>query len=67
MNQMRGLDVTFAVHPRPAPHDSKDNTDPVPVPTQPSSVASLAEDAVPERDTFIGDLIFLARFAFGRY
>ena len=62
-------DLTFTIHPRPPDEPPKlsdavlDLTPPVgpPPPTVP------AEDRTDDPDTFLANLAFLVRFAFGRY
>lgn len=65
---MNGPEVTFTVHPRPVSADPKSIVDTVPAAT------AAATEAVPlpaedrrEWDTFLGNLAFLVRYAFGRY
>ena len=66
---MSSPDLTFTVHPRPPDEPPKlsdtvlDLTPPAgpPPPTEP------AEDRRDESDTFLANLAFLVRFAFGRY
>ena len=69
MAQARGSEVTFAVHPRPEVDLLTNTGHPRPWSAACSAVASTtaAEDVSRHTDTFMGDLIFLARFAFGRY
>ncbi len=62
-------DFTFAVHPRP-PEISPKLSDPVldlsPPVGPPIPIAATPGQPV-ERDTFLANLAFLVRFAFGRY
>ena len=69
MKEIQGSDITFTVHPRPETDDVRSPSDPLPLPAHPASVPSItgAEDVSGHGDTFLGDLVFLARFAFGRY
>ena len=69
MTQARGCGVTFAVHPRAKTAHLIDTADPRPWSVFSSMVAptTAAEDVARHTDTFMGDLVFLARFAFGRY
>ncbi len=62
-------DITFMVHPRPEVDSFTQPADQVSLLARPTTVPSItaAEDVSHHRDTFIGDLVFLARFAFGRY
>ena len=61
--------MIFTIHPRPKAVDHQPSVDPIPLPARIKSVPSItaAEDVSQHRDTFLGDLVFLARFAFGRY
>ncbi|RYB02421.1 hypothetical protein [Lichenibacterium ramalinae] len=62
-------DLTFAVHPRPPEAMPKlsepvlDLSPPVGPPPPVAAVANPSDD----RDTFLANLAFLVRFAFGRY
>ena len=69
MEHAHGPDITFMVHPRPEVDPFTKPADQVSLSAQPTSVPSItaAEDVSHHRDTFMGDLVFLARFAFGRY
>ena len=68
MTQARGCETTFAVHPRSETAYLTDTADPRSWSASSSMVASTtaAEDVSRHTDTFMGDLVFLARFAFGR-
>ena len=69
MQQTHSPDITFAVHSWPEADNLSGYADPVPLPSGSASAPSLgaAEDASHNKDTLLSDLIFLARFAFGRY
>ncbi len=69
MERISGPEVTFVVHSRPKVADTPSLLDPPPLESRFGSVPSItaAADASHHRDTFLGDLAFLVRFAFGRY
>ena len=69
MEQAHGPDITFTVHPRPKVDDPNGFADPVSLPSGSALAPSLgaAEDTSHIKDTLLSELIFLARFAFGRY
>ncbi len=66
MNQLP--DVTFTVHPRP-PDDAARLSEAVLDLSPPAGPPPPTEDGEPQadRDTFLANLAFLVRFAFGRY
>ena len=66
---MSGPELTFSVHPRPASDDPKASVvDPSKaVQLDPSSAIAPVEEVTRHKDTLLGDLVFLVRFAFGRY
>ncbi len=65
---MTGPDLTFTVHPRPTAEDAKSIVDTVPATTVAATETPSApvEDAR-ERDSFLGNLAFLVRYALGRH
>ena len=66
---MSSPDLTFTIHPRPPDEPSK-LSDAVLDLTPPAGSPSLTESAgdPPDgSDTFLANLAFLVRFAFGRY
>ncbi len=69
MERTHGPEITFTVHPRPEREDPIGRANPLPLPTNRTAVplVPLTIDETRYRDTFLGDLVFLARFAFGRY
>lgn len=65
---MAGPEITFIVHPRPTSEDPRAIVDPVPA----TAAAAIKTRPSPgetthERDTFLGNLAFLVRYAFGRH
>ena len=69
MGRTHGPELTFTVHPRPEREEPIGRTDPLPLPANLSVAlpAPMPRGETRCRDTFFGDLLFLARFAFGRY
>lgn len=68
MDPTRGPEVTFAVHPRPESDRLNVPVDSVPLPAHVSPTSTTqAEDVSHHRGSFLGELAFLVRFAFGRY
>ncbi len=69
MEQEHGPDIIFTIHPRPEVDDPSGFADSVPLPSGSVSAPSLgaAENPSHMKDTLLSELIFLARFAFGRY
>lgn len=69
MERTHGPDITFTIHRRPESEERIGRAEPMVGPVVPTPAYPVA--AVPDlprhRDTVFGDLIFLARFAFGRY
>ena len=62
---MSGPDITFTVHPRPTSDDPKAIVD-----ARPATTIEAAPVPVEDRrewDTFLGNLAFLVRYAFGRH
>jgi hypothetical protein len=62
-------DLTFTIHPRPRDEPSKlsDVVLELTPPVGPPPPTVLAEDRTEDPDTFLANLAFLVRFAFGRY
>ena len=68
MERTHGPEITFTVHPRPEVEEVIGRAYPLPIPPRFASAPSLpVPDESNEQDTFFGNLVFLARFAFGRY
>lgn len=62
-------DLTFTIHPRPLdePQKLSDAVLDLTPPAGPSPPTEAVEDQSDDRDTFLANLTFLVRFAFGRY
>ena len=68
MDRTHGPEITFTVHPRPEVEEPIGHADPVPLPAGLKAAPSLpVSDEPDDKDTFLANLTFLARFAFGRY
>ena len=69
MQRDHGAEITFAIHPRPPVTGPSTPIHPAQFPPRFSAAprGTAAEDVSRHRDTPVGDLAFLARFAFGRY
>ena len=68
MERTRGPEITFTVHPRPEVEEPIGRADPLPIPVGFKSTPSPSVPNEPDDgDTLLGNLMFLARFAFGRY
>lgn len=66
---MSGPEITLTAAPGPASDDPKAAVHPVPSVgnDRPAPSTVSAREAAPHKDTFLGNLAFLVRFAFGRY
>ncbi len=68
MERTHGPEITFTVHPRPEAEEAIGRANPLPIPARFAlNPSPPVPDEPDEEDTFLGNLIFLARFAFGRY
>ncbi len=66
---MSGPEITLTAAPAPASDDPKAVAYPIPSvgDNRPDPSTAPIREAAPHRDTFLGNLAFLVRFAFGRY
>ena len=66
MERTHGPEITFSVHPRQEREEPIGRANPLPIPARIKPTPSFSVPEVPDyQDTFIGDLVFLVRFAFG--
>ncbi len=66
MERTHGPEITFTVHPRPEVEVPIGRADPLPIPAGFKSTPSVPVlDEPDDGDTLLGNLMFLARFAFG--
>ncbi len=61
---MSGPEMTFGVHPRPVSDDPKALVEIHPPETTAEARSAPVTD-IPEQDTFLSNLAFLVRYAFG--
>ena len=66
---MSGPEMTFSVHPRPASDEPRPVVDSLPAELLPdtTSESTQVEDISHHKDTFLGNLAFLVRYALGRH
>ena len=66
---MSGPEITQTAAPTPAPDGPKAVVRSIPPVgnARPAPSAAPVREAAPHEDTFLGNLAFLVRFAFGRY